>query len=90
MSLLCSKQLTKSSRKAEKEEASEKLRVKTAIEKGNIDVAKVYAQVLVLFFPSVRGIYESCWPSDQRNLHPSNGQLVLGSTAWATATSKIC
>lgn len=39
-----SKQLVRQSRKAEKEEKSEKLKVKKAIEKGNIDGAKIYAQ----------------------------------------------
>jgi charged multivesicular body protein 1 len=39
-----SKQLNKASKKAEKDEKAEKLRVKAAIEKGNIDIAKVYAQ----------------------------------------------
>jgi charged multivesicular body protein 1 len=39
-----SKQLSKASKKSEKEEKAEKLRVKAAIEKGNIDIAKVYAQ----------------------------------------------
>ncbi len=40
-----SKQLVKQSHKSEKEEKSEKLKVKKAIEKGNIDGAKIYAQV---------------------------------------------
>ncbi|CAL5224278.1 g6940 [Coccomyxa viridis] len=39
-----SKQLVKSSSKCEKEEKTEKLKVKKAIEKGNIDGAKIYAQ----------------------------------------------
>lgn len=33
------------SRKAEKEEKSEKLKIKKAIEKGNLEGAKIYAQV---------------------------------------------
>lgn len=41
-----SKQLVKQSHKSEKEEKSEKLKVKKAIEKGNIDGAKIYAQVI--------------------------------------------
>jgi len=39
-----SKQLARASKKAEKDEKAEKLKVKSAIEKGNIDIAKVYAQ----------------------------------------------
>ena len=39
-----SKQLVKQSQKSGKEEKSEKLKVKKAIEKGNIDGAKIYAQ----------------------------------------------
>eukprot|EP00884_Botryococcus_braunii_P022534 jgi/Botrbrau1/8965/Bobra.0148s0077.1 len=39
-----SKQLVKQSHKCEKEEKAEKLKVKKAIEKGNIDGAKIYAQ----------------------------------------------
>ncbi len=39
-----SKQLTRQSIKSEKDEKSEKLKVKKAIEKGNIDGAKIYAQ----------------------------------------------
>ena len=39
-----SKQLNRASRKCEKEERSEKLKVKKAIEKGNIEGAKIYAQ----------------------------------------------
>ncbi|KAK9843733.1 hypothetical protein WJX81_004122 [Elliptochloris bilobata] len=39
-----SKQLVKSSIKCEKDEKAEKLKVKKAIEKGNIDGAKIYAQ----------------------------------------------
>ncbi|EIE19739.1 hypothetical protein WJX75_000070 [Coccomyxa subellipsoidea] len=39
-----SKQLVKSSNKCEREEKGEKLKVKKAIEKGNIDGAKIYAQ----------------------------------------------
>jgi len=38
------KQLTRSSIKCEKEEKAEKLKVKKAIEKGNLDGAKIYAQ----------------------------------------------
>ncbi|KAK9803072.1 hypothetical protein WJX73_006942 [Symbiochloris irregularis] len=38
------KQLQKSAVKCEKEEKSEKLKIKKAIEKGNIDGAKIYAQ----------------------------------------------
>lgn len=40
-----SKQLVKQSHKCEKDEKAEKLKVKKAIEKGNIDGAKIYAQV---------------------------------------------
>jgi hypothetical protein len=43
-----SKQLVRQSKKCEKEEKSEKLKVKKAIEKGNIDGAKIYAQVLAV------------------------------------------
>ena len=39
-----SKQLVRQSKKCEKEEKSEKLKVKKAIEKGNMDGAKIYAQ----------------------------------------------
>lgn len=39
-----SKQLAKQSVRAEKDEKAEKLKVKKAIEKGNIDGAKIYAQ----------------------------------------------
>ncbi|KAK9808977.1 hypothetical protein WJX72_007338 [[Myrmecia] bisecta] len=39
-----SKQLVRQSKKSEKEEKMEKLKVKKAIEKGNIDGAKIYAQ----------------------------------------------
>lgn len=39
-----SKQLVRQSAKAAKEEKAEKLKVKKAIEKGNIDGAKIYAQ----------------------------------------------
>ena len=39
-----SKQLQRTARKSEKEEKSEKLKIKKAIEKGNIDGAKIYAQ----------------------------------------------
>jgi charged multivesicular body protein 1 len=39
-----SKQLVRSSKKCEKEEKAEKLKVKKAIEKGNIEGAKIYAQ----------------------------------------------
>ena len=39
-----SKQLVRGSKRAEKDEKSEKLKVKKAIEKGNIDGAKIYAQ----------------------------------------------
>ena len=39
-----SKQLVRQARKSEKEEKSEKLKIKKAIEKGNIDGAKIYAQ----------------------------------------------
>lgn len=39
-----SKQLVRQSKKSEKEEKAEKLKVKKAIEKGNIDGAKIYAQ----------------------------------------------
>ena len=39
-----SKQLVRQSHKCGKEEKSEKLKVKKAIEKGNIDGAKIYAQ----------------------------------------------
>ena len=39
-----SKQLTRSANKCQKEEKSEKLKVKKAIEKGNIEGAKIYAQ----------------------------------------------
>ncbi|KAK9790530.1 hypothetical protein WJX73_000707 [Symbiochloris irregularis] len=39
-----SKQLVRQSRKAEKEEKSEKLKIKKAIEKGNLEGAKIYAQ----------------------------------------------
>lgn len=42
-----SKQLVKQSHKCEKDEKAEKLKVKKAIEKGNIDGAKIYAQVSV-------------------------------------------
>lgn len=38
------KQLTKQSAKCEKEEKSERLKVKKAIEKGNMEGAKIYAQ----------------------------------------------
>lgn len=39
-----SKQLTRSAAKCQKEEKSEKLKVKKAIEKGNIEGARIYAQ----------------------------------------------
>lgn len=39
-----SKQLVRASKKAEKDEKAEKLKVKKAIEKGQIDNAKIYAQ----------------------------------------------
>jgi len=39
-----SKQLSKEARKCEKNEKAEKLKVKKAIEKGNIDGARIYAQ----------------------------------------------
>ena len=39
-----SKQLVRGSKRAEKDEKTEKLKVKKAIEKGNIDGAKIYAQ----------------------------------------------
>jgi charged multivesicular body protein 1 len=39
-----SKQLVRASRKCEKEEKDEKLKIKKAIEKGNADGAKIYAQ----------------------------------------------
>lgn len=39
-----SKQLVRTSRKCEKEKKAEKLKVKKAIEKGNMDGAKIYAQ----------------------------------------------
>lgn len=39
-----SKQLNKQSQKSSKEEKAERLKVKKAIEKGNLDGAKIYAQ----------------------------------------------
>lgn len=39
-----SKQLNKQSQKSAKEEKAERLKVKKAIEKGNLDGAKIYAQ----------------------------------------------
>merc|ERR1719229_1605627 len=39
-----SKQLVRASRKCEKEEKNDKAKVKKAIEKGNIEGAKIYAQ----------------------------------------------
>ncbi|PRW60243.1 charged multivesicular body 1-like [Chlorella sorokiniana] len=39
-----SKQLVRAARKCEKEEKDEKLKIKKAIEKGNMDGAKIYAQ----------------------------------------------
>ena len=39
-----SKSLQRQSRKCEKEEKSEKLKVKKAIEKGNMDGARIYAE----------------------------------------------
>mmetsp|Transcript_13307 Transcript_13307/g.40264 ORF Transcript_13307/g.40264 Transcript_13307/m.40264 type:complete len:95 (-) Transcript_13307:658-942(-) len=39
-----SKQLQRASKKAEKDEKAERLKVKRAIEKGNMEGAKIYAQ----------------------------------------------
>jgi charged multivesicular body protein 1 len=39
-----SKQLVRQAKKAEKEERSETMKVKKAIEKGNMDGARIYAQ----------------------------------------------
>ena len=41
---LTSKQLSRSSKKCEKNEASNKAKLKQAIEKGNIDGARIYAE----------------------------------------------
>lgn len=47
-----SKILQRASKKAEKDEKTERLKVKRAIEKGNIEGAKIYAQVRVLGPPA--------------------------------------
>jgi len=46
-----SKQLVRGSKRAEKDEKTEKLKVKKAIEKGNIDGAKIYAQARLVGTP---------------------------------------
>ena len=49
-----SKQFERASKKAQKEEVANKTKVKKAIEKGNIDGARIYAQnairTILLFF----------------------------------------
>ena len=53
-----SKQLVRGSKRAEKDEKSEKLKVKKAIEKGNIDGAKIYAQARVRHPPVPLALHE--------------------------------
>ena len=40
----CSKQLDRQSKKAEKEQKQQEAKVKKALEQGNVDVARVYAE----------------------------------------------
>jgi hypothetical protein len=76
-----SKQLVRGSKRAEKDEKAEKLKVKKAIEKGNIDGAKIYAQARVAastpHFPLA--LHEDACGDSKITVHLPSGEKTMAS-----------